>query len=372
MGRDLFRDLLRLDEGERRDLLDRLDHAARVENTNVRQAGRNCRTHERFDYRRYAVPIRIDHPGGSTAQLLVCTRNISSGGLAFVNAGFVHHGTRCRMVLAATDGTKSAVAGEVVNSRHLKGALHEVSVRFDRPIDVEAYVERSTTDETTDETTGESGAVVAARVLCMEPSEELRTALQAVAGEVNIGLAFVDGADELETAAAAETFDAVILAISAIEGAGGGLCERLRRTGYQGPIVAAGQADHLARLEELLKQESTGRMTYPVSAAALRAAVGEISPAGGPGSSSPSDRAAAQAKQLADLLAQAVESKSDTDLRWLCTMVLESSDESGLGDLADAAGDVLKALDRSESVAAALPQIERLQAICASVASGEE
>jgi CheY-like chemotaxis protein len=83
----------------------------------------------------------MEHPGGSVSRLLVCARNLSAGGMAFFHGGFLHPGTVCKIALRKRDGAVFAVAGMVVNCRHVEGAVHEVGLKFDQRIEPELFLE---------------------------------------------------------------------------------------------------------------------------------------------------------------------------------------------------------------------------------------
>lgn len=88
-----------------------------------------------------SVPIRIEHPGGGAVELLVCTRNISAGGLAFLHGGYVHRGSRCTVLLPTLDGRRQALVGTVAGGRLVEGRIHEFGVAFEQKVDPSRFVQ---------------------------------------------------------------------------------------------------------------------------------------------------------------------------------------------------------------------------------------
>lgn len=97
---------------------------------------------ERDDARAYArVPVRggaiavcLEHPGGTTAELLMAGRNLSRGGVSLLHSGFVHAGTKCIVRLPLGVDRVVSFPGEVVRCTHRGGQLHEIGVKFARPL----------------------------------------------------------------------------------------------------------------------------------------------------------------------------------------------------------------------------------------------
>lgn len=141
MPRDSFNNLVRLSDSERDHLLDRLDRGSARTPLVSEGAAIERRKHPRLEYREAEVPLVVEHPGGGGAWLLVCARNLSAGGLAFIHGGFLHVGSRCRLLLHRLNGERELIGGEVVNCRHLEGALHEFSVRFEHKIKLSEFVD---------------------------------------------------------------------------------------------------------------------------------------------------------------------------------------------------------------------------------------
>jgi CheY-like chemotaxis protein len=128
---------IRLSELERENLLNRLDSNRGTAAATKRA---NRRLHERIKFRQSDVPLTVIHPGGGIARLLVCARNISSGGLSFLHSGFLHKGSACRLGLRKGDGEMCIMNAHVMNCRYIEGSLHEIGVKFETRINASGFV----------------------------------------------------------------------------------------------------------------------------------------------------------------------------------------------------------------------------------------
>jgi hypothetical protein len=131
---DEYVDTLRISKSEWRAILTQLERDAQD------PTGRDKRRDQRKRYRAMmTLLIKMLHPGGTRITYLVRTRNLSNTGLGFLHGGYLHSGTRCTLALTALDGTPCPISGKIVRCRHLQGKVHEVGIRFERPINLEEY-----------------------------------------------------------------------------------------------------------------------------------------------------------------------------------------------------------------------------------------
>ena len=119
--------------GDTEQLLNSLDEAE----------GRHTNAGERRAKRRtWRKPMKIvvTHPGGGQRTVEVVTRNLSRGGLSFLNNGFLHLGTPCELQLVTANNAWVDVQATVVRCRYVAGRVHEISLRFDEPVDDSQFV----------------------------------------------------------------------------------------------------------------------------------------------------------------------------------------------------------------------------------------
>ncbi|MFN7022110.1 MAG: response regulator [Phycisphaerales bacterium] len=98
------------------------------------------RSHVRHAYRAVAVRITLVHPGGSQARLNVACRNLSSGGIGVLHSAYVHTGTPCIVELTNSRKVTQTIEGRVVRCTHVQGTIHDVGVRFERPINTKDFL----------------------------------------------------------------------------------------------------------------------------------------------------------------------------------------------------------------------------------------
>lgn len=94
----------------------------------------------RVDFSHVEVEITIWHTDGRNITYKVLPRNLSTQGMAFVHGQFLHPGSACEVRLPTHNG-KRAVKGRLLECRHQTGLVHEVSIKFDQPIELGDFVE---------------------------------------------------------------------------------------------------------------------------------------------------------------------------------------------------------------------------------------
>lgn len=121
-------------ERELIELLELLDETETGADTQPR------RDFARWPFRQSGLEVTLIHPGGSTAVLKLACRNISRGGASLLHSGFVYPGTPCRIRMPKVNGEITEIAGKVCRCQHRSGALHELGVKFNKPLDLDRYV----------------------------------------------------------------------------------------------------------------------------------------------------------------------------------------------------------------------------------------
>ena len=145
-------DTLRLSHAELRSILDRLDRAAGGAPS---PEARRC---DRYRYNvREGLVLQV---GGATADFLVHPRRLSAEGVNFLHGSFLYPGTTGALTLRTTDGEQVLAAGKVIHCRCVHGRIHEVSLLFSRPIEVENFVAASETQRTDAAPIGDAASAV--------------------------------------------------------------------------------------------------------------------------------------------------------------------------------------------------------------------
>lgn len=125
--------VLRLSDAERKALLQQIAVKANSEPMSAKRQDT-----------RYALPPEYSILGefflqqGASQRVLVSLRDISRGGLAMLYGNYVHKGTKCMFVVCDSQRKPVVTAsGEVIRCNHVKGTVHDVGVKFDKPLPVD-------------------------------------------------------------------------------------------------------------------------------------------------------------------------------------------------------------------------------------------
>lgn len=113
-------------------LLNRMDGGRKDQ-----QAGR---VYSRWQFQQTAIPVLIQHPGGTEIEVRMACRNLSKGGIGLLHRGYLHLNTRCVLTLAHPLKGAMRIAGKVVRCLHVDGMVHEIGIAFDESIDIRSFM----------------------------------------------------------------------------------------------------------------------------------------------------------------------------------------------------------------------------------------
>jgi hypothetical protein len=110
-------------------------------------SGAERRRHRRFLLpKEFALVVRIEQPGGGVATFSVTPRDISTSGIGFFHAAYIHPGTVCTLLMRTLHGEPVSISGCIMRCRHVSGRIHEVGVLFEHEVDVEVFVSDANAD----------------------------------------------------------------------------------------------------------------------------------------------------------------------------------------------------------------------------------
>ncbi len=179
---------------------------------------------EQFRYRIHNCVVHLAQPGaGSPIAFLCSTRRLSRSDLSFLHGGFVHAGSRCVAQLISAHGAWEHVPGSVATCQYVEGTIHEVRLRFDKPIDPTVYCPEAVT---VDVLVVEDDPLMA-RLACNTLKSLNAVATHAENGQVGVEKAL------------AGSFAIVFMDVEMPVLDGLTATRRLREQGYEGLIVAA-------------------------------------------------------------------------------------------------------------------------------------
>ncbi|MDY7108569.1 MAG: response regulator [Planctomycetota bacterium] len=369
-----FTDRLRLNAEQRRRLLSELDRG-------LRQEPQDCRRrHARWEYRALDIAVRLTHPGGGQSRLLVCSRNLSAGGIAFLHGGYLHPGSECTLVMIRRDGTRQKLTGTIRHCRFLRGTCHEAGIKFDHPIDPHEFLLPSSLEST--ERGDKLGPSIQIPSLngCVLLADDSETDRRLVAHQLSAtGLVVVPAATSGSALDALQQtdFDAVLCGLDLDAGGGLYAVMRIRDSGYGGPILvftAEISEEALLRVREagadevLGKPYDAGYVMYLLSECLHQPTPSEPLVSrleSEPGMAELLIEYIDEAQRLSHRLSKAVDEEDFPAARELCLRLAGSGANHGFDQVSVAARDALRALDAAGDVTACLAPVRRVLSICA-------
>lgn len=129
-------DTLKLSAKDRRTMIDSME-ADRLSQTRSNENRRGVRV----PFNIGTIVIAVTQPSGHSVRYAVAPRNLSTRGLAFVHGRFLYKNSALQVLLPDVDRKSIQIlTGLVLDCRHITGLIHEVSVKFDKPMDLRQFV----------------------------------------------------------------------------------------------------------------------------------------------------------------------------------------------------------------------------------------
>ncbi|HZZ44367.1 MAG TPA: response regulator [Tepidisphaeraceae bacterium] len=226
-------DALRLSPRQHTEILNELDARHSAADDAERRIDQRLRFTEQAQ-----LFVQLRHPGGTAGNYLVRTRNLSRTGIGFLHGTFVYNGTPCTIALRSTDKIVVAMEGRVVRCNHVRGHVHEVGVRFDKPIRLRQFLGGMAPVDGDDAHSTELPRL-SGRVLSVDDSTNdqdlLKFHLHNLGVDCDVATTALDAVDMVDSA----KYDFIISNTTL----GGGMsgfefAEALRKSNFTRPIVA--------------------------------------------------------------------------------------------------------------------------------------
>lgn len=201
------------------------------------------RTHHRWPFRHASIRMEVSHPSGATTSLHYACRNVSSGGVSLLHSSYVHTGTRVVVHIPRTGPMQPgqpatvAVTGKVLRCRHFRGSVHEIGVKFDRPVEIREVLDldplagRFTLEHVEPEK-------LRGTLLHVDDSVIDRKLVRHFLRETQLNVVAVNTGDEA-LQRISEGFDAILCDYLLPGGTGADLCLKLREQGVRAPVIIA-------------------------------------------------------------------------------------------------------------------------------------
>lgn len=213
---------------------EKLKEIVRTLEARARRGDARQRSAARHSYIASDVRLTVIHPGGGEVTFIVCTRNLSAGGLSFLHGGFLHRGTEIHASLPALSGSRIAVSGRVVMCRHLQGPVHEVGVEFYEKINPSHFVSAdSIASAVCDQPGGATG--LTGDALCISATDVEARLLEHQLRTAGLRTRSVAHAGTASDVLAREPFD---LVVADFDSSGGpGIVPMVRSRGHRLPVL---------------------------------------------------------------------------------------------------------------------------------------
>lgn len=359
---------VRLDAARLSRFLDERDEATEQSDKKPR------RDFVRWPFRNASLPLTVVHPGGSNAVFNVACRNLSSGGIGVLHSSYMHKGTRCFVTLPRNDGQRVAVEGTIVRCVHVSGTIHEIGIKFLKPIDAKHFIEldpfaNGFSLETVDPES------LRGTVLLIEDSTLDQALIRHYLRETQMSLIVVENIDE-GLAKAAEGVDLILCDVNVGDASGTTFVQRAREAGLSQPILMVTADTSETTRQELIKAQATAFITKPLKQHTLFQALAEYmlhgADAGGIASTLPASHPnlglletfVEETKATARNIEKAIAEDNAARARLLCLQIMGSAPEMGFDKLAELARAAERAISGGMSCAEAAVPLRTLIGAC--------
>lgn len=197
----------------------------------------------------------------SEREIIVSSRNLSTGGIGVISDHFLYENTRVVVKLMTGNGSWRSVPGRVVRCRYVANSRHyyDVGIEFAEPVQVSWFIQRSRPR----------------RVLLIDDSPTIGLMVERVLGSVQIECQCVHSAREGLKLLESTPFDAAMIEIHMAEMSGVDCIKALRHRGHPIPALAITAATEVT-LPEMLTAGFDGLVKKPFGAAELSSALDAI------------------------------------------------------------------------------------------------
>ncbi len=187
----------------------------------------------------------------------VVTRNLSSGGLSFLNNGYLHVGTRCELQLITADNAWIDVQATVLRCRYVVGRIHEVNLKFDKPVDVDQFASQE----------------LSASILVVDDSSVVLRLTAHFLSKAGAKVVTANSGVRALKLVADQDFDLVLLDVEMPGISGPAVATALRERGVIIPILAYTAHDDQGTREECLAAGFSAVLVKPLSKTELVEAI---------------------------------------------------------------------------------------------------
>ncbi len=223
-------DTLKLSPKDRRSMIDSME-ADRLSQT----VTTNNRRGVRVPFNIGTIVIAVTQPSGHAVRYAVAPRNLSTRGLAFVHGRFLYKNSALQILLPDVDRKSIQIlTGFVLDCRHITGLIHEVSVKFDKPMDLRRFVKLDM------EQTARSRREIGGKALVVSEAGIDSPAGESLRNDLGLTVTCVTNVQAAIRESESQSFDIMIIEFSKADETANEsleLCRKLRETHSSGLII---------------------------------------------------------------------------------------------------------------------------------------
>lgn len=369
MGDD-FIDSIRLSQHQRNELLRSIDRK-------TQHVADSKRKHDRIDCPLTNIRLIVHHPDGEIARFIVCTRNISAGGLAFLHGGFLYPGCRCEITLPTVWGGKETLTGHVVTCRHIEKQIHEFGLAVNNLIDRRRFVTLPGERALKSEPDTLKVAALAGRVLIVDACKINADLAQHHIKSSSVVIESAESIKEGLVMIRSIPIDAVLLDIDDPDPTPEEKLLLFREAGYKGPIICTStspdsnrsRAALAAGADEIIGRPITASSLVRILTECLSGCDGVFGPVHCQLESSPDtveliENYLSFISSLSTSLTKGIEEEDLANVLKDCRSISLSAGGYGFPSLEQAANDAETAINESKSITESLQELQRLRSVC--------
>lgn len=338
--------------------LDKLDEPERAGGADKR------RGFLRWPFRREALEVVLNHPGGTDVVIKAACRNLSCGGISVLHNSFVHPGSQCVVRLPKPNGSIVSVSGVVKRCIHRAGVVHEVGIAFGAAISARDFVAEDpfSISYALEKV---NPAELTGSALIADPSQTGRGIMRHYLRET--GLVMEDVASAAAAPALATGRDVVIAATELPDASIADFAQSIRSAGFAGALIVIAPDTSVVTRLRVLAAKPTIVLAQPLSQVHVLRALAEVLIVGrGRADSSGSnlDRAKADLAHASDELRTAAVSGSCIHCSRSLRHIGDIADASGWPAISKLARKLTTELQASNAVEPLAPAIQSLVQAC--------
>lgn len=370
-----------ISDAERSRLLDKLDQTEQRGGKNPKRAA------ARLEYRVRDIPLSVNHPGGGVGRYIVLGRNLSSGGISLIHAGYLHNGTECRMALTLPSGGAKTLIGKVVFCRLASGQMHEIGVEFTEKIDVQQFASASVRRLNDDPEVRASLMPIPGNAIIVAPAEADRRLIESRLKQSGLNPTPVDRAGAALDQVKLLTYALAVVDLGLADPGPAALVESLKKAGYVGCIVGLAADESPSERQRAIDMGMHDCIFKPMRFEAMHTLIAKLMRSNGgnidggsPIISTIAGEHGAEdlikfflgaAGEAAAAIAAAVHKNDLKTVQKECQSLKSIAGGYGFQPVVESARQVLQALEVSPSIQAASGRISALLNVCNRLSAGD-